>query len=96
MVFRMAGTVAMALADSTENHPSAAEILANALVCWLCALACNNSLAATSSSSNFVGLGLFIGIPGSVSAYFHLVGSTSDEAVGVAITSGSTNIVGGL
>ena len=79
MVFRMAGTVAMALADSSEIHLSATEILANALVCWLCALACNNSLAPTSSSSNFVGLGLFIGISHSIIFALNLFRSNKNE-----------------
>ena len=96
VVFCMVGTAAMALADYEEDHSFATKILANALVCRLSALACNNPLAPTSSPSNFVGLGLFIGLLSGLSACFRLVRSTSDEAVGVATASRSTNIMGGL
>ena len=73
----MAGTAAMALVDYEKDHgPFATKILANALVCRLCSLACNNPLAPTSSPSNVVGLGLFVGLPGGLSACVCLVRST--------------------
>ncbi len=92
----MACTAAMALADHEKDQPFATKILADDLVCRFCSLACNDPLASTSSPSNFVGLGLFVGLPGGLSACLRLVRSTPDEAVGVATASRSTNIVGGL
>ena len=92
----MAGTTAMALADYEEDHSFATKILANALVCRLRTLACNDPLAPTSSPSNFVGLGFFIGLPSGLSTGVRLVRSTSGEAVEVATASRSTNIMDGL
>ena len=92
----MACTAAMALADHEKDQPFATKILADDLVCRFCSLACNDPLASTSSPSNFVGLGLFVSLSGGLSTRLRLVRPTSDEAVGVATASRSTDIVDGL
>ena len=92
----MACTVALAVADHEKDEPCATKILVTDLECRFHSLARNDPLASTSSPSNFVGLGLFVGLPGGLSARLRLVRSAPDEAVGVATASRSTNIVGGL
>jgi|TARA_B100001769_G_scaffold27440_1_gene18051 hypothetical protein len=92
----MACTVALAVADHEKDEPCATKILVTDLECRFHSLARNDPLASTSSPSNFIGMGLFVGLPSILSACFHLVCSTPDAAVGVAVGSGSTNSMGGV
>jgi hypothetical protein len=92
----MARTNALALVDHKKKWSFIFQVLANALVCRLCSLACDNPLASIASPSNVTGLGVFVGLFGNVCTFFCMVCESSYEAVEVATYSSSTNIMGGL
>jgi hypothetical protein len=92
----MACTSALALVDLKKAWFFVLQVLANALVCRLCSLACNNPLASIASPRNVTWLGVFVGLSGDVCTVFCVVCESSYEAVEVATYSGGTSIVGSL
>jgi hypothetical protein len=87
---------ALALVNYKKEWLFAFQILANALVCGLPPLACNNSLASIAPPSDVTGLGIFVSLFGELSTFVYMVRESSYAAVEVATHSGSSNIMGGM